>query len=625
VEKVVGTLTFNPDTDGDGVSDGAELDAGTNPLDGLPAATGILASADTPGNAVDVCAVNEVAIVANSGGGITVFSVTAGQSPTAVAQVATPGSAQAVSCTGNLIAVADGNAGLSIIDVTDPPTSRIARQVFATVLGSGSVQAVAVAADLALVGSTGGVVSTVDLSSGVVLSSVNLGGPVQDLTIEGETLFAYANGKLQTLSFLRGPLTLLGAADSPGGAVRLGRGRIFVGGDVAYLSKDLGYNTFDVSDPANPVLMASGVSNQNIWKQIVTNGSGTGVAMVGPGPVDAANDNVSLYDTTDPTATAIDNNFLTQFPTPGIARAVTLFDGQAFVADDTAGLQVVNYLAFDTGGTPPNVPPGATGLAALIDATSVTAGDVSEGKRIVIQARVEDDVQIRNVEFFFNGTRIVADGTFPYETAFRIPLGMVGSTASFSAVARDTGGNVLNLSPIGFLILVDSEPPTVQIDTPISGQVFARPDSIPIAVSAFDNVEVASIGFQIDGIDIEPRQVSLSQWQIETRLALGAHELVAIATDTAQLTTLSAPVQFLVKDDAISREFSVILRDPHRDAVSREFSVIVREPFPDAVSREFSVIVREPFPDAVSREFSVIVRSPGRDAVSREFTVNVAQ
>jgi hypothetical protein len=79
-EFIIGTTIDNPDTDGDGIKDGAEVQQGTDPLDGLPAATGIIATADTPGTAVDVCAINDLAAVADSNRGVTIFSVVNGTS-----------------------------------------------------------------------------------------------------------------------------------------------------------------------------------------------------------------------------------------------------------------------------------------------------------------------------------------------------------------------------------------------------------------------------------------------------------------------------------------------------------------------------------------------------------------
>ena len=48
-ELIMGTGRTNPDSDGDGVRDGPEVRQGTDPLDGIPAATGVIASVNTPG------------------------------------------------------------------------------------------------------------------------------------------------------------------------------------------------------------------------------------------------------------------------------------------------------------------------------------------------------------------------------------------------------------------------------------------------------------------------------------------------------------------------------------------------------------------------------------------------
>ena len=49
--------------------------------------------------------------------------------------------------------------------------------------------------------------------------------------------------------------------------------------------------------------------------------------------------------------------FRTSLATPGLAGAAAILNGLAYVADGTAGLQVLNYVAADTAGRPPEVRP----------------------------------------------------------------------------------------------------------------------------------------------------------------------------------------------------------------------------------------------------------------------------
>jgi len=64
---------------------------------------------------------------------------------------------------------------------------------------------------------------------------------------------------------------------------------------------------------------------------------------VNPGSPPSAH-NIWLYDVSDPIVT---QQFGTIHETPGIARAVSIYNGLAYVADSEAGMQVINYLAYD--------------------------------------------------------------------------------------------------------------------------------------------------------------------------------------------------------------------------------------------------------------------------------------
>ena len=104
---------------------------------------------------------------------------------------------------------------------------------------------------------------------------------------------------------------------------------------------------------------------------------------------------LSLYDASDSTDVT---RFLTSFDTPGDARAVSIYNGLAYVVD-SAGLQVVNYLAYDTMGSPPTVQ-----LTTSFDPAAVV-----EGSSLRVTATVSDDVQVRNVELQLDGAEVGDD------------------------------------------------------------------------------------------------------------------------------------------------------------------------------------------------------------------------
>ena len=80
-EFILQTDGGNPDSDGDGILDGAEVQQGTNPLDDVQVQTGIIGTAGTPGTALDVCLWDDLAAVADGDSGLAVFNVFGGMNP----------------------------------------------------------------------------------------------------------------------------------------------------------------------------------------------------------------------------------------------------------------------------------------------------------------------------------------------------------------------------------------------------------------------------------------------------------------------------------------------------------------------------------------------------------------
>ncbi len=447
VEDVYGTDPVIADTDNDGIPDGAEIEQGTNPLNGFVTQTGVVGTVKTPGIALDITTGNDRAITAEGPAGISILDISDPLTPKLLTHLDTPGTAQRVAASGNFVAVADGNAGLAIIDMADPALAIITQQ-----LHFGTVQSVVAAGGIAYAGLSSGQVISVELGNGLVLDSLQVGtDPIQDLALEGEYLYALTANRLIVISSMDA-LAVTGSATSPFPAAP--NQRLFVGGGIAYTTHGKGYNTLDLADPAKPLLLTTGNTTQLGWRQIVANGSGLGVAVVGPILSDGSDRNTSLYDLSNPKT---NNIFLTTLLTPGNSRAVSIYNGLAYVADDSAGVQVLNYLPYDNKRLAPSI-------------TLTVLPSFTEGNLARLTAQVTDDVQVRNVEFYVDGAKAFTDGSFPFEYRFVAPL---RSSTKTSIVVRarafDTGGNFAWSAETTVPLTPDVTPPhIVQVD-PFTG------------------------------------------------------------------------------------------------------------------------------------------------------------
>lgn len=498
-EHVVGADPANPDSDGDGIPDGVEVAAGSNPLDGHPAMTGVIATADTPGRAVDVCTANGLAFVADSGAGVTIFNIADGGTPLRLAQVDTPGDAQRVACSVNWLAVADSAAGLAILDVTDPATARIVRQMN---LGD-SVGAVAAAGGIGYAGLDSGQVVLVDLANGAELGRLSMPGPIQDLALGGDHLYVHTLGRFFTVSLLDNVIRPRGFVPGPSLGSFTNRYRLFVGGHRAYAAQRSGFWIFGLDTPEAPVLVRQASTAQVGWRQIVTTGSGLGVAAVNiNSPLDNFSD-VHLYDVGEQGTNA---SFLTILSTPGAAAAVSIYDGLAYVADADAGLQVVNFQLPQASG--PNGPEFEVSASFPLDPPIADAN-----QPVRVTATVKPQVRVRRVEFRVNDNPIAVDGGFPFEARFVTP-GLNGAASSqfvLTVIVTDTGGQSKTTN-INVTLLTDSTPPRVRdfhpfpADKPVmsvSARFNGALDPATVTADAFQLVSAGPDG-TLDTADDQP-------------------------------------------------------------------------------------------------------------------------
>jgi len=485
-EFVMGTFVDDIDSDDDSILDGAEVRQGTNPLDGFVVRTGIIGSTDTPGEVVDVDAFNDLVVVADSPGRIIAFNVYNGMAPLIVTQTTTPGQAEAVALAGTLVAVADGEAGLTVVDLSDPPQAPVIHRL------QFGQRARSVASDgsLAYVGLQDGSVAAVDLLAGILVDRTQVSTkPIQDITVAGDFVYILVEAKLFTYSVIdgllapRGSVTFVGNANSG-----TGRMKVFVGNEVAYVIHTAGYNTIDVSDPAIPVLIRNTQTQQSGWKDMAVTSSGIGVATLGVfATIASGTHDVSIFDVSDPNET---EEFITTFATPGVARAISIYNGIAYVADHESGLQVVNYLAFD-----------AEGISPSIDlTTSIVDSSIEEGSRFRVTAIADDDVQVRNVEFYVDDVLISTDGNFPFEVRMTAPRLGDRTTFQLKLRASDTGGNATFSETVTIELMPDTTPPEIRNARPKPNSIAGNIRGVnAFASESIDPTTINAVSFAVFG------------------------------------------------------------------------------------------------------------------------------
>ncbi|MCP5525752.1 MAG: Ig-like domain-containing protein [Verrucomicrobiales bacterium] len=493
-ERVIGTDATRADTDGDGIQDGAEVRQGLDPADDRIVRTGILASAPTPGPAVDISVFNDVVAVACGNFGVALFNVFSGLEPLQIAQLSIAGEAVAVACSERWCAAAMNTVGLAIIRI-EGGGATLARLVE---LG-GPVTEVAVVGEAAYA-VVGGEVALVDLPTGLVIErrAYPASGTIHDLAVAGDSLYLFASAgvldhtvfKVPLQAGLAEPAATFPITDHP----TFGRLHLFAGDDLVYLGALDESNRNQV--PGIGILRDTGTGLE--WSgrpspitafDVAANGSGL-VVFTGADRSLLSNPALGVLDVSDPQQTG---RFLTSFATPGRALAVALHNGLAYVADGSEGLQVISYLETDRNGIPP-----AIELRTSFGGQPLQS---EEGIRGRMTAAVADDVQVRNVEFYLDGTRLATDGSYPFEHFFVTPLRQDGRTEfRMQARAVDTGGNATWSEEIVVALLPGGGAGGVRLVAPGDGSVTAQVE----AVTAVFSTPIDAATLPLDALTVSP-------------------------------------------------------------------------------------------------------------------------
>ncbi len=460
-EEVMGTDANSADSDGDGISDAAELEQGLDPLGGQAFPTGIISSLPLQGEAKAVTvegsileAGGQTAYIATGSHGLAIVDASQFNNPIIMGQLNLLGDATDIAVDNNLqiTAVASNNGGLQLVDVSDPMLPKLQQTVNITPNQVEVFDGVAYA-------TVGNSLEIIDLLTGESLQSLVLpgSGTVTGMAREGTKLYTFTSGS-DTFSVIdianQGSANVLGQLNTSIASSDVG---VFVGNGVAYLAGS-GLRTIDISNPSSPSLI-SDADFFSTARNVTLNGSG--IALVA-----AKNQGIGVYDITDPQNT---NNVLFTVDTPGFARDIAIASGIAFVADDSGGLQVINYLPFDNQGEAPTV----TITTSVTDLDPEAEGiQVLEGTTIPIQANVLDDVQVRNVELLVNGEVVRNDVSFPFDFSAIAPnINPDSGTATLQIRATDTGGNTALSDLLSIELVPDTFAPSVLSIDPSDGGI----------------------------------------------------------------------------------------------------------------------------------------------------------
>jgi glucose/arabinose dehydrogenase len=161
------------------------------------------------------------------------------------------------------------------------------------------------------------------------------------------------------------------------------------------------------------------------------------------------------------------------------------------------------------------------------------------GTPIALSASASDsDGGVANVQFFDGSAPIgAADTSAPYSVSWTPSS---AGTHTLTARATDTCGISTTSAAVTVTISAgsgDTQPPTVAFTAPASS-ADNLPDSLQITANAADNVGVASVEFQVDGVTLVTDTSSPYAATVDTTLyASGQHVLRVRASDAAGNTS----------------------------------------------------------------------------------------
>jgi cysteine-rich repeat protein len=200
-----------------------------------------------------------------------------------------------------------------------------------------------------------------------------------------------------------------------------------------------------------------------------------------------------------------------------------------------------------------SVGPSTLDTTAPDVALRAPAGGATVSGTVSVGANASDDVAVAGVQFRLDGADLGSEDTAaPYAASWNTTASANGSHA-LTAVARDAAGNTRTSAPVTVTVNnapSDTIPPVVSISAPSPGATVSS--TITLSASASDNVAVAGVQFELDGVALGAEDTLApyaANWDTLSA-ANGSHSLTAVARDGAGNLGASAALMVTVSNPA---------------------------------------------------------------------------
>src|SRR5579863_7536974 len=185
-----------------------------------------------------------------------------------------------------------------------------------------------------------------------------------------------------------------------------------------------------------------------------------------------------------------------------------------------------------------------------VSLTSPANGATVSGT-VAVTASASDNVSVASVQFQLDGANLgPTDVAAPYVYSWDSTR-IANGTHSLSAIATDSAGNTATSATIKVMVnnpTKDTTPPTVSITAPANGAKVSG--IVAVTANASDNVSVASVQFEIDGVNAGAADLAAPyaySWDT-SKSPNGPHTVKAVATDGAGNSTTSATVTVTINN-----------------------------------------------------------------------------